>query len=195
MVTAELWRLRFAPRNWRRQKILLDSLTEIIAETNPDVCRLKSYFAQCYDGISVAEARTAWRCWLGEKPEYRLWIYAVYQIKQTLTGYVELTKKQVQEMVRLNLGLKDVRSRMTAADALAQQYTRNDESGIIEIWLHVWKSCWEVCETVSHWFRMVVDIRVSVATNDFDAVTLDQVKILYLSSRAPNNPGRSCSGF
>ena len=49
--------------------------------------------------------------------------YTPLQIKQTLTGYGKADKKQVQEMVRLNLGLKDVPNPDDCADALATAIT------------------------------------------------------------------------
>ena len=45
------------------------------------------------------------------------------QIKQTLTGYGKADKKQVQEMVRLHLGLSEVPKPDDCADALAAAIT------------------------------------------------------------------------
>jgi crossover junction endodeoxyribonuclease RuvC len=45
------------------------------------------------------------------------------QIKQTLTGYGKADKKQVQEMVRIHLGLKEVPKPDDCADALAAAIT------------------------------------------------------------------------
>ena len=49
--------------------------------------------------------------------------YTPPQIKQTLTGYGKADKKQVQEMVRLQLGLKEVPKPDDCADALAAAIT------------------------------------------------------------------------
>ena len=45
------------------------------------------------------------------------------QIKQTLTGYGKADKKQVQEMVRLQLGLTEVPKPDDCADAIAAAIT------------------------------------------------------------------------
>ena len=49
--------------------------------------------------------------------------YTPLQIKQTLTGYGKADKKQIQEMVRLNLGLTEVPKPDDCADALAAAIT------------------------------------------------------------------------
>jgi crossover junction endodeoxyribonuclease RuvC len=49
--------------------------------------------------------------------------YTPLQIKQTLTGYGKADKKQVQEMVRIQLGLRDVPKPDDCADALAAAVT------------------------------------------------------------------------
>ena len=49
--------------------------------------------------------------------------YTPLQIKQTLTGYGRAEKKQVMEMVRIQLGLEKVPQPDDAADALAAAIT------------------------------------------------------------------------
>jgi crossover junction endodeoxyribonuclease RuvC len=49
--------------------------------------------------------------------------YTPLQIKQALTGYGKATKAQVQEMVKVQLGLKKRPSPDDAADALAAALT------------------------------------------------------------------------
>ena len=51
--------------------------------------------------------------------------YTPLQIKQTLTGYGRADKKQIQEMVRLQLGLNQVPKPDDAADALAAAITHS----------------------------------------------------------------------
>lgn len=103
---------------------IFDSLTEIIAATKPDVMSIEKLFftRNVTTAISVAEARgvatlTAARAGL---PIHE---YTPPQIKQTLTGYGRADKKQVQEMVRVHLGLKNVPKPDDAADALAAAIT------------------------------------------------------------------------
>jgi len=59
----------------------------------------------------------------GRKARLPIAEYTPLQIKQTLTGYGKADKKQMQEMVRLQLGLKDIPKPDDAADALAAAIT------------------------------------------------------------------------
>ena len=59
----------------------------------------------------------------GKKAGLELAEYTPLQIKQTLTGYGKADKKQVQEMVRLTLNLKEIPKPDDAADALAAAIT------------------------------------------------------------------------
>ena len=107
-----------------RLEEIFDSLTEIITETKPDVMSIeKLFFARnVTTAISVAEARGV-AMLTGRKAGLPIADYTPLQIKQTLTGYGKADKKQVQEMVRLNLGLKDVPKPDDCADALAAAIT------------------------------------------------------------------------
>ena len=51
--------------------------------------------------------------------------YTPLQIKQTLTGYGKADKKQMQEMVRLQLNLKHIPKPDDAADGLAAAITHS----------------------------------------------------------------------
>ena len=55
----------------------------------------------------------------GKQANLKIEEYTPLQIKLTMTGYGRATKKQIQEMVRLQLGLKDVPKPDDCADALA----------------------------------------------------------------------------
>ena len=59
----------------------------------------------------------------GKKAKLGLAEYTPQQIKQTLTGYGKADKKQVQEMVRIHLGLTEVPKPDDCADALAAAIT------------------------------------------------------------------------
>ena len=56
--------------------------------------------------------------------------YTPLQIKMALTGYGRADKKQIQEMVRVILGLKDVPQPDDCADALAAAITHSMTSRI-----------------------------------------------------------------
>ena len=54
-----------------------------------------------------------------------LYEYTPMQIKQALTGYGKADKKQIQEMVRIQLGLIEIPKPDDAADALAAAMTHS----------------------------------------------------------------------
>jgi len=107
-----------------RLEEIFDGLTDIIAETKPDVMSVeKLFFARnVTTAMSVASARGV-AILTGRKARLPIAEYTPMQIKQSLTGYGKADKKQVQEMVRLQLGLKEVPKPDDAADALAAAMT------------------------------------------------------------------------
>ena len=72
--------------------------------------------------MSVAEARGV-ALLVAKLHNVPIFEYTPPQIKQTLTGYGKADKKQVQEMVRVQLGLRDVPKPDDCADALAAAIT------------------------------------------------------------------------
>ncbi len=107
-----------------RLEEIFDGLTEVIAETNPDEMSIeKLFFAQnVTTAISVSHARGV-AMLTGRKARLLIAEYTPLQIKQSLTGYGKADKKQVQEMVRLQLNLKEIPKPDDAADALAAAIT------------------------------------------------------------------------
>ena len=107
-----------------RLEEIFDSLTEIIASTQPAVMSIeKLFFAQnVTTAMSVSHARGV-AMLTGRKARLPIAEYTPQQIKQTLTGYGKADKKQVQEMVRMHLGLRDVPKPDDCADALAAAIT------------------------------------------------------------------------
>ena len=107
-----------------RLKDIYDSLHEIIKENQPDLISIEKLFfsKNITTGISVAEARGI--CLLVAKQEnLPIYEYTPNEIKKTLTGYGSAGKKQMQEMVRIQLGLETVPKPDDAADALAAAIT------------------------------------------------------------------------
>lgn len=103
-----------------RLATIYNELSEIIAEHAPTVMSVeKLFFAQnVTTAMSVAQARgVVLLC--GEQKKMELYEYTPLQIKQTITGYGRADKKQMQEMVRVMLKLKDVPKPDDCADALA----------------------------------------------------------------------------
>lgn len=118
-----------------RLEEIYDSLTDIIAETKPDIMSIeKLFFARnVTTAMSVSHARGV-AMLAGKKAKLTLAEYTPLQIKQTLTGYGKADKKQVQEMVRLQLRLQEVPKPDDCADALAAAITHSlmsRENGIL----------------------------------------------------------------
>jgi crossover junction endodeoxyribonuclease RuvC len=103
-----------------RLEEIYTSLCEIIAETKPKIMVIeKLFFAQnVTTAISVSHARGV-AMLAGKLAGLEIVEYTPLQIKQALTGYGRAEKKQMQEMVRVILGLKTVPQPDDCADALA----------------------------------------------------------------------------
>ncbi len=109
-----------------RLEDIFDSLTDIIAETKPDVMSIeKLFFAQnVTTAMTVSQARGV-AILAGRKGGMPVAEYTPLQIKQTVTGYGKADKKQIQEMVRMQLGLAEVPKPDDCADALATAITHS----------------------------------------------------------------------
>ena len=99
---------------------IYDNLCDLIAENRPKIMVIeKLFFAQnITTAISVSHARGV-AMLAGKKAGLEIVEYTPLQIKQSLTGYGRADKKQMQEMVRVLLGLKEVPKPDDCADALA----------------------------------------------------------------------------
>lgn len=99
---------------------IYDELTQIIKEVKPEIMSVeKLFFAQnVTTAMSVSQARGVVLL-AGVKSGLTLFEYTPLQIKQALTGYGRADKKQMQEMVRIILGLDEVPKPDDCADALA----------------------------------------------------------------------------
>lgn len=103
---------------------IYEELTDIIAATNPTVMSVeKLFFARnVTTAMTVAQARgVVLLC--GMQAEMTIFEYTPMQIKQAVTGYGMADKKQVQEMVRLHLKLKETPKPDDCADAIAAALT------------------------------------------------------------------------
>jgi crossover junction endodeoxyribonuclease RuvC len=99
-------------------------LDEIIKSTNPSMMAVeKLFFARnVTTAMSVSQARGVVLL-LGKQQSLELHEYTPLQIKMALTGYGRADKKQVQEMVRVILGLHEIPKPDDCADALAAALT------------------------------------------------------------------------
>ncbi len=103
-----------------RLEEIFNGLTEIIVETKPEVMAIEKLFfnQNVTTAMSVSHARGV-AMLVGQQAKMRIEEYTPLEIKQTMTGYGRADKKQVQEMVRQQLGLTEVPKPDDCADALA----------------------------------------------------------------------------
>ena len=95
-------------------------LEEVIAEFRPDACVLEDAFLATNVKVSMKLGQVRGVVLLvAERAGLEIVEYSPRLIKQTVVGYGNAEKHQVQEMVRLLLALKSVPSPHDAADALA----------------------------------------------------------------------------
>lgn len=107
-----------------RLETIFDELTEIIKVTKPTQMSVeKLFFAQnVTTAMTVAQARgVVLLC--GKQAGLDIYEYTPLQIKMAITSYGKADKKQVQEMVRVILGLKEVPKPDDCADAIAAALT------------------------------------------------------------------------
>ncbi len=105
---------------------IYEELSEIIKLTHPDQMSVeKLFFARnVTTAMTVAQARgVVLLC--GMQAGLVIAEYTPMQIKQAVTGYGKADKKQMQEMVRVILQLKDIPKPDDAADALAAAITHS----------------------------------------------------------------------
>jgi crossover junction endodeoxyribonuclease RuvC len=103
---------------------LYESMKELVQEFKPDVASVeKLFFAQnVTTALPVAQARGVILLALAEE-KIPIYEYTPLQIKMAMTGYGRATKAQIQEMVRVQLGLKNKPKPDDCADALAAALT------------------------------------------------------------------------
>ncbi|MBA2279091.1 crossover junction endodeoxyribonuclease RuvC [Candidatus Saccharibacteria bacterium] len=110
---------------------IYEELTDIIVDTKPSEMAVeKLFFAQnVTTAMTVAQARGVVLL-TGMQAGLRISEYTPLQIKQALTGYGRAEKKQIQEMVRVILGLKKIPKPDDCADALATAICHSMTSNI-----------------------------------------------------------------
>ncbi len=104
----------------RRLSIIHDNMKDLIEKFSPDCIAFEELFAgkNVKTVIQVAQARgVAMAAAFGTGAE--LYEYTPMQIKQAVVGYGRAEKKQVQEMLKLLLGMEKVIRPDDAADAVA----------------------------------------------------------------------------
>ncbi|MFC4769675.1 crossover junction endodeoxyribonuclease RuvC [Effusibacillus consociatus] len=99
---------------------IYDALCEIIDRRKPDSLAIEELFfsKNVTTGIGVSQARGIVLL-VAAQMGLTVAEYKPIQIKQSITGYGKAEKQQIQEMVRMFLGLQDVPKPDDVADALA----------------------------------------------------------------------------
>jgi crossover junction endodeoxyribonuclease RuvC len=112
-----------------RLKTIYDSLSEIIKENKPEIMVVeKLFFAKnVTTAMSVSHARGVIYL-AGVQAGVKVVEYTPLQIKQALTGYGQADKNQIQEMVKIMLGLNEKPKPDDCADALAAALTHATNS-------------------------------------------------------------------
>lgn len=107
-----------------RLQTIFEELQDIIMQNKPEVMSVeKLFFARnVTTAMTVAQARGVVLL-LGQQNGMRLYEYTPMQIKQAITGYGKADKRQMQEMVKTLLKLKEIPRPDDAADALAAAIT------------------------------------------------------------------------
>lgn len=108
----------------QRLLTIYNSLQEVVASTKPHMVSVeKLFFARnVTTAMAVSQARGVVLL-VAQQHDLPIFEYTPMQIKMSLTGYGKADKKQVQEMVRLLLRLKDIPKPDDCADALAAALT------------------------------------------------------------------------
>lgn len=109
-----------------RLRIIFDEISDVIAASSPAVMAVeKLYFAKnVTTAMTVAQARGVVLL-AGKQAGLDIYEYTPLQIKQALTSYGRAEKHQVQEMVKIILGLQERPKPDDCADALAAAITHS----------------------------------------------------------------------
>lgn len=107
-----------------RLQTIYEELMDIITGTNPKAMSVEKLFftRNITTAMTVSQARGVVLL-AGKQAGLELFEYTPLQIKQAITGYGRADKKQIQEMVRVLLGLNEIPKPDDAADALAAAIT------------------------------------------------------------------------
>ncbi len=111
------------PSDWDEPKRLFElyqNLCEILGKYKPDCCAVEKLFFQknVKTAISVGQGRGA-ALIAAAASDLPVGEYTPLEVKQAVVGYGSADKQQVQQMVKVLLGLSDIPQPDDAADALA----------------------------------------------------------------------------
>lgn len=103
-----------------RLETIFNELQDIIMQNKPTIMSVEKLFflRNVTTAMTVSQARGVVLL-LGQQNKMKLYEYTPMQIKMAVTGYGKADKKQIQEMVKTILRLKEIPKPDDAADALA----------------------------------------------------------------------------
>lgn len=114
--------LSSSPRTPRAGRLhsMYDGLSKIIAEYQPDEVAIEEPFMgqNARSAFAIGMAQTV-AILAGANQGLPVYYYSPAQVKQQVTSYGRGDKQQVQEMVKIQLGLSQLPQPSDAADALA----------------------------------------------------------------------------
>jgi len=122
-----------------RLEIIYDELNDIINLYKPDAFVLEELFfnQNVKTAITVGQARGI-AVLTAQKNKIPIYEYTPLQVKQAVVGYGRADKKQVQQMVKVLLNLKEIPKPDDVADALAiaicHAHTNNMSNFFIMRW-------------------------------------------------------------
>jgi crossover junction endodeoxyribonuclease RuvC len=105
---------------WQRLQMIHETLKDIIQQFKPDRAAIEELFfaKNITTALTVAQGRGVILFTLAQTG-LAIAEYKPNEVKQSITGYGGAKKPQIQEMVRMLLGLDDIPQPDDAADALA----------------------------------------------------------------------------
>jgi crossover junction endodeoxyribonuclease RuvC len=109
-----------------RLATIYEELNDIIKHSRPEIMAVEKLFfsRNVTTAMTVSQARGVVLL-SGQQNGLGLYEYTPQEVKMALTGYGRAEKKQIQEMVRQVLGLKEVPKPDDCADALAVAITHS----------------------------------------------------------------------
>jgi crossover junction endodeoxyribonuclease RuvC len=127
--------VKSSPRVAFSRRILkaYEGVADVVERFRPDVLSIEEAFYSVNAGVAMklGQIRGAILL-LGEQKGLEIAEYSPRLIKQTVVGYGNAEKHQVQEMVRLLLGLRTIPTPHDAADALAVAICHFHHAGMKE---------------------------------------------------------------
>ena len=124
-------RLKSATTFSSRLLKISQALDEIITRLRPDACAIEEAFLANNPKVTLKLGQVRGVALLAaESAALEIGEYSPRSIKQTVAGYGNAEKHQVQEMVRILLSLKSVPEPHDAADALAAAICHFHHAGV-----------------------------------------------------------------